>query len=943
MDDLDTVVDEQKHRWPLEGALKLPDLPAPRRHWVDVQVRDDRGSTLGFGFVQVPAAAEPALGPVALSPVIQAESVVIPRVDLPRGGTLAAAVQVAPLDDAAETVWEVSDAFGRLVARAMKPVAADGGQVRVDLKLPRPVTVCHQLDLTVRRADRVLARTRQHFTVTMPYPYDDFTALMWSYAGGDPVLRVTDRKCYEWGADMMDLCHVGGFADDKAAREFWLSARSGLRLVPYVTRLAGTANGSGAVPRDPCLHDPAYLDPTRSALVASCKQAEPFCPAAYTLGDENYLYEGSGEPCNTPYTMAAFRQWLQRKYGSIAGLNDAWATDLRDFADITQPMVLTEALRQTESFAPWLDHRLFMETAFAATHELFMDTIRTVDADAKVGWDGFLGWSPRSGYDFRQLTANLQLNQTYTTEWLQGEMVRSFKRLDALTGKWGNSVADVEAGWHAFPWDCLLSGDNSVWWWTSWGCDYIPFNPDTSQSSFGKWFFEAVRETTSGPGKLLLQAERVDSGVAVLHAQRNLFAGQLLAKLDGEASRAGTGDTGYLSELTALLSGLRDHGLQYRVIAPDQLSGPDSVLDRCKVLFAPLAVCLSDTEAAAIREFVRSGGTLVVDGRCGLLDGDGRIRQQRALDDVLGLQGPTGLQCMAAPSPAVTGRVSAALEGVAGTAELAIEKLEGRVLEAGVAATTAKSLVGDQPLLLVNRFGRGVALTLNVDTSAGTRDAAPLAALARERVETGLQPCEAILAAILRSAGVQPFCGLETPSGERPLCVQQVFYRDGRNAYLALMRDILVRGLPAEEFQVTLAEPAYVYDLRAGKLLGPGRQSSWSVRLDRGYPAVYALLPYRVADLEAFAPGQARLGDTVGLRARVVPQDATAGTHVFRLDVYSPGAETPHRQYSQNILAERGQGRAEIPFALNDPRGTWRLVFRDVATGTVTTRVLELQ
>jgi hypothetical protein len=292
---------------------------------------------------------------------------------------------------------------------------------------------------------------------------------------------------------------------------------------------------------------------------------------------------------------------------------------------------------------------------------------------------------------------------------------------------------------------------------------------------------------------------------------------------------------------------------------------------------------------------------------------------------------------MAAPSPPVATGLSASLDGAAQTVGLEIEKLEGRVLEAAVVATTAKSLVGDQPLLLVNHFGRGVALTLNLDTSEGHTDAAPLGVLDRERVETGLQPCEAILGAVLRSAGVLPFCDLKTPSGERPLCVQQVLYRDGDNAYLALMRDILVRGLPAEQFQVTLAEPAYVYDLRAGKLLVPGRQSRWSVRLDRGYPAVYALLPYRVAELEAFAPGQAKPGDTVGVRARIVPLD------VFRLDVCPPGADTPHRQYSQNILAERGQGRAEIPFALNDPQGSWRLVFRDVATGTVTTRVLELQ
>jgi len=368
------------------------------------------------------------------------------------------------------------------------------------LRLNRPVVVCHTLDVSLEAGGRELAFVRQPFTVTMDYPYDDFTGLMWSYAGGDPVLLRTNRICYEMGADMMDLCHMGGYSDAGAAREYRVAARSGLRLVPYVTRLAGTSNASNH--RSPCLHDAAYLARDRERVMVSSRQAAPYCPVAFTLGDENYLFRGESECCHRPESVAAFREWLQRKYGAIDALNKAWCTAHDGFAAIREPMLLSQAAEQTKSVAAWIDHKRFMDTAFADAHDRLAGVVREQVPGAKVGWDGFLGYTWRSGYDFVKLTAKLELNQTYVGNWLQGALVRSFKRPDALTGQWGNNVADNEAGWPAWPWHCLFQGDNSVWWWTSWGCYYIPFNPDVSLNDFGKWFFPALAEVKAGPGKL---------------------------------------------------------------------------------------------------------------------------------------------------------------------------------------------------------------------------------------------------------------------------------------------------------------------------------------------------------------------------------------------------------------------------------------------------------
>ncbi len=653
-DDLDRVIDTRTLDLPLaEGQVELPTIPPSRQCFLDAMVRDAERHCLGFASATLPRSQGPTIRGISIEPSTLTHEVSAPMVDLPAGGELECSATLENVGqlEGAQLSWEVRDVFGRVLASATTPAPPAGVRVAATMPVGRPVTVCHVLDISLEAGGRVLDFARQRFTMRVPYPYDDFTALMWTTVGGAPLLRLTDRLCYEWGADMGDLANTLRHDDEMSAREFSLTARSGLRLIPYVTRIYGEANQDNE--RVPCLHDPAYLDSQREYLTMNARQAAPYQPAAYTLGDENFLMRGGGECCHRAESVEAFRAWLEEKYGNIATLNRTWDTNYRSFAAIEKPMLIAEAAEQDTSFAAWIDHKVFMDDAFVGTHELFADIIREQDPGAKVGWDGLLSYQWRAGYDFAKLTANLQLNETYTSRWLQGELVRSFKRPGALTGKWGNRVADNEAGWSAFPWDCLLKGDNSVWWWTSWGCDYTPFNPDLSQNNFGRWFFKAARETTAGPGKLLLHARRDDSGVAVLYSQQDLFAAAIAGELVEGAAFAG--DRSFLKEHEAILKGIKDLGCQFRHFSVADLEAGKVSPDAYRVLVLPCASCISDEQVAALRTFVEAGGTLIADGRAGLLTGNGVIRETRALDDLLGVKGdgrePVGRRCQPAPSP----------------------------------------------------------------------------------------------------------------------------------------------------------------------------------------------------------------------------------------------------------------------------------------------------
>ncbi|MGC9319944.1 MAG: beta-galactosidase trimerization domain-containing protein, partial [Armatimonadota bacterium] len=448
-------------------------------------------------------------------------------------------------------------------------------------------------------------------------------------------------------------------------------------------------------------------------------------------------------------------------------------------------------------------------------------------------------------------------------------------------------------------------------------------------STFGQWFFEAVQETTSGPGKLLLHSGRVDTPIAVLYSHRDLFAATILGEMVQDQPWAGDGN--FLDQHEGLLRGIRDLGYQYRHITFEQLEEGLSP-DDYRVLVLPLASCLSDGQVDVIREFVEKGGTLLVDGRAGMLTGEGRIRNARPLDEVLGVRGEAGLEALMRASASAPLAIEAAEAGglsVQGT------EAEVRVLEPGlqVDGATALATAGDVPVLAVNELGEGRAVTLNAD----------LRGYSGSRLEDRHWLVDQALAATLRAAGLEPPARVTLPDGARPLCVQQVLFGDGPARYLALSQDILARGLAQQQLHIELPQPSIVYDLRAGERIGEGAVSEWDATISRGEPLVYSLLPYEVEAVALRAPADVERGQTAEIAVSVGVSEGQPADHVVRIDLFAPGTEAPHRQYSQNVLCEDGAGSATIPFALDDTRGTWRVEAHDVASGVSVRQELQMR
>jgi hypothetical protein len=86
------------------------------------------------------------------------------------------------------------------------------------------------------------------------------------------------------------------------------------------------------------------------------------------------------------------------------------------------------------------------------------------------------------------------------------------------------------------------------------------------------------------------------------------------------------------------LKTLEDIGLQAKFIHQDHLLDGVLTKENYKVLVLNRALCLSNAEADAIKEFSKKGGVVVADHLCGIFDEHGKARSAGALDDIFGVK-----------------------------------------------------------------------------------------------------------------------------------------------------------------------------------------------------------------------------------------------------------------------------------------------------------------
>ena len=196
------------------------------------------------------------------------------------------------------------------------------------------------------------------------------------------------------------------------------------------------------------------------------------------------------------------------------------------------------------------------------------------------------------------------------------------------------------------------------------------------------------------------------------------------------------------------------------------------------------------------------------------------------------------------------------------------------------------------------------------------------------------------LPGLVNAAGAGPGFVLATANGW-PTDVEMHRWRNGDVTIVSLLRSGgPVKPEPASEVvNLTLSQPAYVYDLRAGTALGHVQQLP--VTLGRVTPVLLAISSQSLPALEVEAPQRIQSGTSVevGLNlARSLPTTST----VVHIAVVRPDGSIA-RNYSGNVIIHDGRGTWAIPFAVYDATGWWQVRAIDRLSGQTVTRPLEVR
>jgi len=689
--------------------------------------------------------------------------------------------------------------------------------------------------------------------------------------------------------------------------------------------------------RVPCVNDPAVqkaMDAYTGAVLKGLKPARELS-LLYDLRDEPSItsFLLASDSCFCPHCLKGMREWLRGQYGDLGALNRGWGTEFASWDEV-EPLTSQEALERRAAgnwnFAPWADHRAFMDESFRRIVAQQAELIRKSDPEATVGLAGTQCPWVFGGYDFSLLVPELDWAEPYAFGGAL-DCYRSFKRrrhvpLLKTSGLGGGLRARQAMLWHFVY---ASGGDSGTIIWQSNAMVDVKsrsLRPTKGATELA----EVFNELRSGAPRLLQLCEETSSPVAVHYSQASIRADFISSVPNRWRSVAASEAERFQAHKCreAWWKLLEDRGLRPVFVSSRQVEAGELLRRGIRLFVLPRSIAISDAEARELGRFVQAGGILAADSFAGRMDEHCREREAGVLDDLCGVKrlehdnyhsgserGSFDWDAPAGKTPVWGGGpLRAEFEAI----EERVQPLEGtRVL--GCTEYT------DTPLGMVREHGKGRAVLFNC---------APLGYLEdRVRVSAG-RNYQQIFGAVAVQAKLKPEAEVVDPGDGCPVPGWLVFpFRHGRARYLGICPDlgvtqdvlgaIQVHGQARAGRAVELRFPAagHIYEARSGRYLGRGNRAE--LALEPTSAPLICLLPYRVQGLKLSFDGATA-------RAALKPAGgAKAGEHLFRFEVLDAKGRRV-LDSGANVVAPAGaaEWRPEAPL----PKGG-RLACRDVASG----------
>jgi hypothetical protein len=870
------------------GVRRGPDAPLTGPAIEETRFLDKEGKVTGWRARRV--------GPAQAATV---DVVLAKRLLSPREGLKASlACEEAP---GAEAVAEVVDLHRRIVRRKAFPF--DSGKGNLEIDGWHPLGRFHDLRVVVQAGGKAVAEQVVPFAVDVKPDDKDLQFWVW---GGATYLFPGFRRAGVTGLtpEAHSLPEATGSYEQRQEMTKWAmwehTLRNGFEIHGGTRFTAGECSLTNDGTRVPCLSDPSFWGPIRDEFAREGDSYRLFGMRWAFTQDEFGL---GNKYCTGPCCMAVFRRELARSYGTLDGLNAAWATNFASWNDVL-PDDLQTAVRK-QHLVSWSRHRAFMDDRVARWQSLTQRIFREHVPGAGVGLSSYTGSSPDGGFDSAKLAQASRL-VVRAGSWEYHDL-RDLGPPDLVFGHWFSAGYDqgmrsehsalVETNYD------LLEHAGSIYYWYGYGDFQYPFiRPDLTVCGMLRPMAQELAVLRDGIDRLVLGAERLDTDFAVLFSQPSLRTLHALGQMLGGESQVRF----QWSQEVRLLEPVFVRG--HLVSAADLPLGR-LAKERTKLLLLSGAVAVSQEQVAELERFVSEGGCLVSDVLPAAYTEDSASQDQARIARLFGVDGRFTPVRDVKPAPLRAEGESATLAGQVATARPCIADLKS-------AGGTAHGSVGESIALVEHRTGKGKTLLLNYSLAE-----ALFAVSLRSAHQEGLAKAERAAAEFLANwTGIRPLLRVlhGEPTGT-PF--------PGGDVYAYRYGDLLVVGVlnrsPAEQKVVlALPEPMVVYDLRSS--VEAARTAEFSAILPASRAGYFVLSQRALPPLTVNASLSGTGEIDVSVAGEGKPRAVLASVH-------DPAGKPRPELRQELVFSDRG--RLEIPLAASDPPGKWQIHVRDVVTG----------
>ena len=693
--------------------------------------------------------------------------------------------------------------------------------------------------------------------------------------------------------------------------------------------------------RTPSFNDPDFLKRLADIVRASARNKSRYNMDYYFVGDEGSLtsYGDAVDFDWSPQALEEFRLWLKHEYGSLESLNKEWRTSFAEWSQV-QPYT-TEEAKKSRNFAPWADHRTFMEITFARAYQLARTAAIEGDPDAHIAVSGTQATNAFNGADWSRLDRVIDDFLSYDggNQW---DMHRSFAKPNSMIGFWtgygSHGLAVQNAIWTAAIHNVLHP---NIFWM------YSYLNPDLTYSASARDMGRAFSSLKfEGVGKLLMESTREQDGIALYYSMPSVHAATMLGyhqrASDDDDEPADKARLSFAANRDGWVKTIKDLGLQFDFVSSEDVAAKGISTDKYKVLILPLVFAMSNEEIKHIEEFVSRGGVVIADSSVGVLNEHCSWQMSEAVNNLFGITAASSNKREFKLSPGEIRKSSATGWTLASSNFIGLRAAEADI-HAASGATALLQIAGSDAAI-VNNLGKGWTIYLNTTWDQYSKQRATNFGGAAHRE---------LSRAILDKAGVRPTVQVLSPDGHSVSQLQIARYKFGGSEVVAIVKEnVALKGVAGQdgvttyndaklgevgkqELTIKLPYKAFVTDVRTGKQFGNTDVVNKSILIG---DAIVLGLSRKENQISIQGPSSAERGEHISLNLISPSNDAS----LARYHVIGPNG-TFLSMYSSNVLLQNGRGNFVLPFALNDEPGKYLIKVTDVVSGASMEKIIQLR